>query len=174
MSFEKAESDIDRDTRQEIKEGLAELLAESRPPSSPGAGDGPAEVFLIRFKDGDDEWDAGTLHLSADKASAFAESCQGYAADPGETGQGDRITFDSFKVLRYVPEVPASPSRAEPVGGWVAELAAWKRLASSIVEAEEAGDVTFRECQWSSEWSAEFYRLARRLPAPPAPKGEQR
>lgn len=42
-----------------------------------------------------------------------------------------------------------------------AELLEWKKLASSIVAAEEAGDVQFRDCAWSSEWSAEFLRLAR-------------
>jgi uncharacterized protein YktA (UPF0223 family) len=53
------------------------------------------------------------------------------------------------------------------------ELAPWKRLASSIVEAEEAGDVVFRQCAWSSEWSAEFYRLARALKAAHHELGEE-
>jgi hypothetical protein len=85
----------------------------------------------------------------------IADRCWRQSNDPAGEDFGPELFAQAIADLEQATEARV---RAE-------ELAPWKRLASSIVEAEEAGDVVFRQCAWSSDWSAEFYRLARALKA---------
>jgi hypothetical protein len=136
------------------------------------------ECVYCHWEPGDDDIDAaesaehsGYLKRQREEGEAADRVPPAGTREPGlaayEAWAGEAYKRGFYPLLTEKPDarehwsVVGKDGRACWAAAEQAIARPWKRLASSVVEAEETGDVTFRQCAWSSEWSGEFYRLAR-------------